>query len=247
MKPQVYLPHDFRQHFISQIKRFVDIYSLKLKPVFTNIDIEAEEHANHFFKEALKYDYRDYSIELSDIADEAKDRAAKHWDMLNHGRYVLIASWHVALYEAFEQQMRSYLIRELKHDYQFESRYFFSYLKDFREIFSKYGVNLESIKGLEQIEQLGLLCNVIKHGDGGSAIQLREKRPDLIKTIDDIELLDFYGYSLFEEVLEIGEFTLMEFGNAIVSFWESFPERSFCDDTDSIKQLLKKCRAPRHY
>ena len=228
-----------KQYLKDQIGRFVAIYELKLKPVFDNIDIEAEEHGNKFFEEALQYSHPD-AIDRSDIAEAAMDRAYKHWDLLNHGKYVLLASWHVALYEAFEQQVRSYLFKELSHDYRFELRQFLSKFKDFKKVFLLYGVDLKSLQGLKQIEQLGLLCNVIKHGDGNSAIELRRKRPDLFKMIDDAELLDIFGSSLLEEALAISEATLIQFGKEIEAFWDSFPERSFCDETDKLMELLNK-------
>lgn len=230
-----------KQYLKDQIGRFVNVYNLKLKPVFDNIDIEAEEYANYFFEEAHKYSNPD-SIDLSDIADEAMDRASEHWNMLNHGRYVLLASWHVALYEAFEQQVRNFLLKELSHEFHLTIHHIVSRFDDMKKIFVLYGVDLGSLKGLKEIDHLRLVCNVVKHGEGQSANELRKKRPDLIKMHEDIELLELYGSSLLDEALSITEKTLLEFGKAIEDFWNSFPERSFCEAPDKLLNLInKKC------
>lgn len=240
MDPQLYLPEMDKDYFKNQIGRFVEVYNLKLNAVFDDMNKEANEHGNSFFNQAMRHYYPDYQIDTSYIAEEAMNRSVEHWDLLNHGRYVLLASWHVALYEAFEQQVRLFLIKEISHDYRFKNGIFVSRLKDFKTIFALYGVNLNSVKGLKQIDQLRLLCNVIKHGEGTSADDLRKKRPELIKVIENTELLDLYGSSLLDESLAISVGTLMEFGNAIEDFWDSFPERSFCKNTEKLLRFLNK-------
>ena len=179
MEPQLYLPDGYRKYLQDQIYQFVNLYILKLGPVFENIDEEAEEHGNKFFNNACGYGDPE-SIDPADHADEAMDRAIKHWEFLNHGRYVLIASWHVALYEAFEQQLRSYLYRELSHNFNLSINHVFSKFHDLKKILSLYQIDIASLKGLKQIDQLRLLCNVIKHGEGASAEDLRKKRPDIM-------------------------------------------------------------------
>lgn len=228
-----------KKYLKDQITQFVDLFILKLKPVFENIDTEAEEHGNSFFNDVLFHSHQE-AIDPSDLAEEAMDRTFKHWEFLNHGRYVLTASWHVALYEAFEQQVRHYLYRELSHDFDLTISEIASKFDDFKKILVLYKIDFSSLKGLKQIDHLRLVCNIIKHGEGESAKDLRKKRPDLIKNFDDIELLELYGSSLLDEVLEINEKTLVEFGNAIGEFWNSFPERSFCEDRDKLLHLLNK-------
>ena len=189
MEPQLYLPDMDKKYLIEQISQFVDLFILKLNPVFNNIDEEAEEHGNDFFNNVGGYGDPG-SIDPGDYAEEAMDRAFKHWEFLNHGKYVLLASWHVALYEAFEQQLRNYLYKELRHNFDLSINHVFSRFNDMKKILFLYQIELSALKGLKQIDHLRLLCNVIKHGEGGSANELRKKRPELIKMVDDIELLD---------------------------------------------------------
>ena len=134
--------------------------------------------------------------------------------------------------------MRTY--RELLHNFKLTINHVFSKFNDMKKILFLYQIDLASLKGLKQIDHLRLLCNVIKHGEGESANELRRKRPDLIKTHDDTDLLYLYESSLLEEVLEINEKTLVEFGNAIKDFWVSFPERSFCKERHKLLDLINK-------
>lgn len=106
---------------------------LKLNPVFEKIGEESEERGNQFFNNACGHGDPEL-IDPAGYIDEAMDHAIEHWEFLNHGRYVLIASWHVALYEAFEQQLRSYIYRELSHNYDLNINYLLSKFDDFKKI-----------------------------------------------------------------------------------------------------------------
>jgi len=231
---------------IDQICRFVEIYDLKLKSIFDNIDNEAEEYGNNFFERIMQNTYHPDAIDPAGIAEKAMDRSIEHYNLLNHGRYVLLSSWHVVLYEAFEQQLRCYLHKELSHEFRLTINHLFSRLEEIKKILIFYGVDFSSLKGLKEIDHLRLVCNVIKHGEGSSAEELRKKRPDIIKKYDEDELLELYGSSLLEEVLGISDNTLKEFGKAIKDFWESFPERSFCEKPENLLKYLNKQVIRRH-
>lgn len=229
-----------KQYLKKQIRNFVDVYNLKLKTVFENIDSEADEHANDYFQEVFDNSYSPESIDPADVADYAMDKAIEHWDLLNHGRYALLSSWHIALYEAFEQQMRHFLYNELLRNFKITMNHIFSKFGDLKKILIHYGVDLGSVEGLKEIDQLRLVCNVVKHGEGSSAAELRKKRPDIIKKHEDIELLELYGTSLLDEVLNINEETLIEFGTAIERFWDSLPERSYCKEPEKLLLQIDK-------
>jgi hypothetical protein len=109
-----------------------------------------------------------------------------------------------------------------------------------KKILVFYDVDFGSLKGLKLIDQLRLVCNVVKHGEGSSAEKLRRKRPDLIKSHNNTELLELYGSSLLDEVLSISDDSLKEFGKAIESFWDSFPERSYCEKPDEFVEYMNK-------
>lgn len=239
MRPQLYLPHMDKEYLKYEIGQFVDLFLLKLEPVFNNIDAEADEHGNNYF-DSSELHYYSEDIDPADLAERAMDKAIEHYEFLSLGKYVLIASWHVALFEAFEQQVRYFIHKELSHYYRLSINHIFSRFDDLKKILAFFRVDLSTLSGLKEIDHLRLLSNVIKHGEGESANELRRKRPDLIKSYDDIELLELYGSSLIEEVLNINQDTLKDFGKAIEQFWDSFPERSYCDSSDKLLEYLNK-------
>mgnify|MGYP006293308565 FL=1 len=242
MRPQIYLPEMNKKYMIKQIGSFVEVYNLKLKSVYDNIDTEAEKHGNDYYEGVIQKTYPPDVIDPASIAEEAMDRSIEHWDLLYHGRYILLSSWHVALYEAFEQQLRLFLYKEISHNFSINLDQVPSKLAGLKGILVCYGVDFNLLKGLKQIDHLRLVCNVVKHGEGPSARKLRKQRPDLIRIHDDTELLDLYGSSLLDEVLSITDKSLKEFGAAIESFWDSFPERSDCDKPEALWKKLRNKR-----
>jgi hypothetical protein len=236
LRLQLYLPDMNKKYYKCQIGQFVDLFLLKLEPAFKNIDAEAEEHGNNYF-DGSQYSCPE-DFDPGDLAEQAMDQAIKHYEFLCLGKYVLIASWHVALFEAFEQQVRYFFHKELSHNYRISINQVFSRFDDLKIILVFYCVDLNALRGLKEIDHLRLLSNVIKHGEGESANELRRKRPDLFKSYDDVELLELYGSSLLKEVLIINQDTLKDFGKAIEQFWDSFPERSYCDSPDKLLEYL---------
>jgi len=240
LRLQLYLPNMDKEYFKYQIGQFVDLFLLKLEPVFDNIDAEAEEHGNNYFDGSQSDS--EY-IDPGDLAEQAMDQTIKHYEFLSLGKYVLMASWHVALYEAFEQQVRYFIHKELSRNYRLSISQVFSRFDDLKKILVFYCVELGALKGLKEIDHLRLLANVIKHGEGESASELRKKRPDLIKAYDDLDLLELYGSSLLEKALNINQDTLKDFGSAIEQFWDSFPERSYCDCPEKLlEHIVKKIK-----
>ncbi len=87
-----------------------------------------------------------------------------------------------------------------------------------KSIYQEYGYDLSSNSHWKKIEELRILVNVIKHGDGHSRRILQEKRPDYIdhtepikNTLNDVELnvwkgdLDNYFLELIKFIEEMPE------------------------------------------
>jgi len=103
-------------------------------------------------------------------------------------------------------------------------------LIEIKKKFKFHNVDIESFSCWPQIEELRLLCNVIKHGDGKSAEELRKINPALFKQEDDIDYMKTYKTTLLEETLSIDEKTLQNYREALLSFWDEIPERNYSDE-----------------
>ena len=78
------------------------------------------------------------------------------------------------------------------------------------------------------------MCNVIKHGDGSSAKKLRDINPDLFKKPDlfnkESQMIELCKTTLLEETLNIDQNTLLCYKDALLSFWDSIPERNYSNE-----------------
>jgi len=189
MKSQLYLPETMRRSLKSDIWDFVKIYFQKLLPVFKDIERDADKYAGDFFDNSMSQPAYNDSIDPSSIAENAQEEGIEHYSYLKLGKYSLTATWHTTLYQVWEQQSRWFLFREMSHVSNIQFERFCTELPDIKKTFKFHNVDIESFSGWPQIKELNLLCNVIKHGDGGSAKSLRKIKPELFKQEDNIDYM----------------------------------------------------------
>jgi hypothetical protein len=230
MKSQLYVPEHTRRYFQSQISSFVEIYSQKLLPVFQDMEKEADKCAHDFYDDYMNQPSYDDSVDPASIAEEARDIGIERYCFLKLGRYHVTAAWHAMLYEFWEQQIRSFLFREISKDKPTGGfKKFCDKLEKIKTQLELHNVDIENCLCWHKIDELRLLCNVIKHSDGTSLDCLRKKKSGLLKkgSVVEVEVIDLYRTSLLEETLNIDETTLQDYKDALLSFWERIPERSY--------------------
>jgi hypothetical protein len=226
-----------RQYLKTQILSYVQIYFQKLLPVFRNIEIEAEELANDFYGDFMSQPTSDEYIDTSAIAEQAMDIGIAHYSYLSLGKYNLTATWHVTLSQLWEQQLRLFLFREMSHVYKLEFKTFCQTMNEIKNKFAFHNVHIETLKCWTKIYELRLLCNVIKHGLGDSGEKLQKinptlfrKEPVLFDKEKIIDYIDTFNTTLLEETLSIDETTLQHYKEAVLSFWDEIPERSYSEE-----------------
>ena len=98
-------------------------------------------------------------------------------------------------------------------------------IDDIKEEFNEFGQDLEKLSSWSKIEELRLLANVIKHGDGWSATKLKQLRPDFFDSGGiSTDLLDLYKTTLGERVLNIDDSEYETYCDAITQFWDELPD-----------------------
>ena len=233
MKSQLYVPEDTRRYFQSEISSFVEIYSQKLLPVFGNMETEADKCENDFYNDYMNQPSYDDSVDPASIAEEARDIGIERYCFLKLGKYHLTAAWHAMLYELWEQQIRSFLFREISKDEPTGGfKKFCDKLEKIKAQLEFHNVDIKNCLCWHKIDELRQLCNVIKHSGGSSLGPLREKNPALLKkgSVVEVELIELYRTSFLEEVLNIDETTLQDYKDALLSFWEKIPERNYSNE-----------------
>ena len=211
MSSEIYLPPLTRKFHKRQIQSYVSVYLTKLSPVFGDMSAEADAAAQQYWDDAMQQPASEEADDPSVFADAALEKGINTYQMLSIGRYTLAASWHATLYELFEQQIRLFLYEELQHNYVLQFEKFCTSVVGIRECFSVHGVDLESLACWATIDELRLLCNLIKHADGRSATELRSRNPALFKVSEAIDLLDLYHTTLMEISLNVDEGTIQRY------------------------------------
>ncbi len=230
MKSQLYLSETMRRSLKSEISDFVEIYFQKLLPVFKDIERDADKHANDFFDDSMSQPAYDDSIDPASIAENALEEGIEHYSYLKLGKYSLTATWHATLYQVWEQQTRRFLFQEISYVYNIQFKTFCTKLLEMKKKFKFHNVDIENFSCWPQINELYLLCNVIKHGDGNSAKRLRKIKPALFKQEDGIDHMKTFKTTLLEETLNLNEITLQSYREALLSFWDEIPERNYSDE-----------------
>lgn len=230
MKSQLYLPEAKREHFKSEISDYVEVYCQKLLPVFKDIESDTDKYTDDFFDNSMSQPAADDFNDPSSIAEDAMEEGIEHYSYLKLGKYNLTATWHATLYQVWEQQSRRFLFQEISHVYNIQFETFCTKLSEIKEKFKFHNVDIESFSSWSQIDELYLLCNVIKHGGGCSEKRLRKIKPALFKQETNMDYMKTFMTTLLEETLNINEITLQRYKEALLTFWDEIPERSYSDE-----------------
>ena len=228
MKSQLYLTENYRYFLIGEVRTIVEIFSTRVFPVFDNIEEEAESYSESFF-EAVMAAEQDDSADPADIADSATEAGIAKYTSLSLARYALLASAISTLYHLWEQQVRFFLFEEMRHVYKIEIAEFCTNgINGIKEYFKQHRVDVEALRCWAKLDELRLLCNVIKHGDGISASQLLARSPSFfIEAYRSGERKLPIHSTLLEESLVLSKATFNDYAKAIDSFWRELPERSY--------------------
>lgn len=239
MQAQLYLYKQLRERLKKPYDYYIDVYQKKIKVVFENLEQEANDMAQSHYEELGQYFDPDRHDE-ADFADSAFEKGLEYYEAVSLVKYNNQLMWISTMYQFWEQQVRKFLYDEITHsgitlfnekgqEIDFKN-YCTRGIKAIKEEFADFGQDLEKMKRWSDINELRLLANVIKHGDGGSATELEELRPDFfISQITENNLLKVHRTVLNEQVLNVSDSDFIKYKEALQSFWEQLPERLYCD------------------
>ncbi len=231
MNAQLYFHRSLRDYYKSSIKSFKQIFNDKLFINFANIEAEAEKFTNEYYDKSGSIP-GDGSIDMADIAEISLKNGIIFYSELSLVKYEFTAISISSIYHLWEQQTRKFLFDELSHDHNISFTEFCSRgMHDFKEYFTFHNVNIELLHSWELLDELRLLSNVIKHGDGDSAKKLFKRNKNLLKQgefkIGPKLTLDT---TLLEETLNLNQDLFNKYADNIVDFWDELPERSYSDE-----------------
>ena len=219
----------FRDEFSVQLSAIVDTLEKRLLPSFTDIEKEAEaisQEAWDGFMSAPATGDED----PADFADDAMQAGVSHYLLLVGIRQGMLNLFATALYHAFEQQAllfhrKQVLKRAEENDPNLLD------LKAFQVRLKDYGIDITTFTSWTKLDELRLVANTAKHGEGHSATKLHALRPDLFEHPYNVFMditMPIQVVRVFQplvgEDLYVSMEDICEYRNALLQFWQELSD-----------------------
>lgn len=183
----LYMSHRVVHEAIPYLKAFGQYVIQDVEPVFENLAERANAIATLEFKRIGEQPAGEYCDgDMSVAAEAAQDRGQIFYDTMVSIRQTSLNLFATGLFHLLEQQLANLCRdgafytpppRDTKLD---------EVAKWYR---NNFNLNLSILPSWPKIQQLRLLANSVKHGEGSSAEELRAIRPDLFQNPDLRELV----------------------------------------------------------
>ena len=163
----------------------------------------------------------------------AIDAGYKFYSTHKLAQYQYLLSTIVLLYQLWEQQVRKFLYKEIRNDFEVDIFTFCDKgINEIKSILNEFGQNIEEYGCWNAINELRLLANSIKHGPGDSLKKLYHSyanlfNKDYLGFEDILEINMLIDNTLWEQILQIDEKDLDRYFIALIQFWDTLPERCF--------------------
>jgi hypothetical protein len=215
----------FEKDFAPQLRELVDALERRVLPGFADIEAEAQKHTDEVWEE-LGSAPGTGDEDLSDLAEAAQDAGVDRYMLLDGIRQGIVNLFAASLYHAFEQQVMTFLRKELLHPTEENDSRLFD-MQEFQRRLSESGIDVTTFNCWPVINELRLVANTVKHAEGKSAQKLHELRPDFFRKAGFPELGDWVirwkprvfqplvGKDLYVESKDVRTYL-----QSLVQFWE---------------------------
>lgn len=203
---------------------FEEIYVRTIVPLLDEYFEALENEQEHFmWEEQMETSFTDEATKQEFAKQIFENFEEKHKIWLL-GLYNVRLMWIATMYQFWEQQVRKFLYDEIygkkdKKEVEFKD-FCIEGIKDFKKEFKKLDCNITKMDSWLDINELRMLTNVIKHGEGSSSTNLKKKSADLF----DGKKMELHRTILNERVLKIPDSHFTKYKSAIQKFWEEISE-----------------------
>ncbi len=218
---KIYIDSFQKEYLQEPYNLYIETYKNKILPVFLNVEEEAHNIAKNCFKDMGKHINPD-TCDPADLADRAWEKGLDYYQGMILMRYNSQLMWISTLYQFWEQQVRCFIFEEVSRNFRrvnFKS-FCNSGIKDIRKQFQRFGIDINELNSWPDINELRLLTNVIKHGDGNAAAELEKMKPEYFRNNFDDSLIKFYGTSLNYKTINVLDSDFYRFCNDLILFWD---------------------------
>ena len=215
--------------FLPYMRVVRDTYFTKLVPTFDDSSAEAEKVTEEVWERLGKRASSD--SDPSDLAEAAHDAGVDHFLMLMSAKQTLANLHAVALHHLLEQQQVFLLHRELLHPTDEDDTTLLT-RSQFVIQLKEQGIDPTTYDSWESLDDLRLVANSVKHGDGPSVEDLKKRRPEffthpqfrdqpLISRTNPVLMLQFHRVyqPLAGDDLYVSDDDLAAFFDSAEAFW----------------------------
>lgn len=219
-----------RQVFLPELSFLQRTVLSRVLPAFDNIEAEAESAEEEAWERlsAVAGPDSDHAA----LAEQARDAGVDRYLMMKSVRQATVNLFAVAVHHLVEQQQLFLLRRELLTLDEADQH---ALLKT-RELITRSsaaGVDIESLDGWQELEELRFVANAVKHAEGPAVDLLRSRRPDLFEHPSVRELGASLSLGarrkvyrpLFGEDLFVTDADLKRYFRVAEQFWRAYAER----------------------
>lgn len=225
--------YDYCRKAIHNIDFIRQTYNSKIVKIYSSPETEAKRLQEQLSK-----------VPTTDIKDESDIELAAfiRYEAIRTIQYQMLATFVCLIYQAFEQFMITITIHqmELRNDNYAKEK--IKTIKDngsmkmVLEVLDLYGCHLKGEDGAifanNTLEELRLLVNVIKHGQGKSKKILKKTTPSLFKPMSQLyDIDDMYDtveakcFSILEPELNLSNNLLNCYTDEIISWLQAIPSK----------------------
>jgi len=201
MPAMLYLYSKLRTSFKNPYELFIKTYINRIAPVFSTIEHEADKIRDDYYQELGNY-FDPENDNESDYAELAMEKGFNYYEGMSLMQYNTKLMWISTVYEFWERQIRKYLYDEITHIHKFYNKkgnecdykdFCTKGIDNIKEEFLWFNYDMELQDSWKDINELRLLTNVIKHGDGWSATELQKLSDNKISCF--VRIPDEYEYN----------------------------------------------------
>jgi hypothetical protein len=172
-----YLASRVRGDLSGPLIAFREYFFRDVLPAFADLDARAAQVGDDFYSRVDVKAASEHGMDMADIPQNAQERSYDWWGMMTSLRQTMLNLTAAGLFHLIEQQLAT-----LSRDGLFRGE---EPLRDtnIKVVQSWYldhfGIDLAALPSWRAIDEMRLVANTVKHGEGGSAKDLRATRPEL--------------------------------------------------------------------
>ena len=163
----------FRWDYTSRIDAFSDALLTRVLPAFANIGAESQQIAEEVYRSLTRGLGEDE--DPADYAEHAQNEAISYSETMTETRQGIVNMFAAGLWHLFEQQLADLVRTAILSDPVDNP----NFSESETAIRTSWHIDITTLPSCKGLDELRLLANCGKHGDGPSCNRLRQLRPTL--------------------------------------------------------------------